>query len=161
LRPVAFPRECPAVDGTEHPEDAGQQREPAHHQLLLGEDAATRARRLRHGRLRGPIAGAEVLRQRQREERRHVAMVAGRLRRQLSLAGANPMPGTSTTPSGSDARGSSVWLTARADASTSPSTGSSRPAVAGLAASATLVTPRPIDTPPSDFALLIAVRLAT
>src|SRR5262249_62151083 len=58
-------------------------------------------------------------------------------------------------------RGSREGPVTRADLRTSASAGWRRASVVGLAATVTAATPRPTDTPPSDFALLMAARHAT
>src|SRR4029450_3517029 len=117
--------------------------------------------RRRHRRLGLPVAGPQVLREGERDQRGDVRVLEGRGRGQLSWAGANVMSATSTVPSASAARGSRTWLAARTDLRTSSSTGIRRAIVAAFAASVTVATGRPTETPPSDLALLIAVRVAT
>src|SRR5262249_54931205 len=160
-RPVALCGEQLARHRTESLEDTRQQRQTADHQVLLRQQPTARPRALAHRGLRGATAGAEILGQRQGDERRHVRVVERSGRGQRSSTGANVTSATSTVPSARAERGSMVCVVTRAEASTSASTGSRRARVAGFASSVTAETPRPTDTPPSDLALLMAARQAT
>src|SRR5262245_9915532 len=161
VRDLSLGGEQPAFDGTELAEDAIEQRQSAHDELLLRQHAPRGARRLGHGRFRRAIATPQVLRQREGDQCGDLRVLERLVRGQPSCAATNVMSTTSTPPSASAARGSSSWASTRAEARTSPRTGCSRSTITGFAARVTLATPLPTDTPPSDFALLIAVRQAT
>ena len=106
---------------------------PADHQLLLRQQPPRARAASGTVASRGPVAGSEVLRQRERDERRDVRMVEGRVRGQRSCDRRERRrpPPRRCRPRAS-ARGSTGGRSTRADASTSASTGARRASVAGV-----------------------------
>src|SRR5207249_3819488 len=135
--------------------------QPAHDERLLRAHPTPCPGPRRDQRLGGPVAPADVLRERQVEQRRDPRIIPRLAHSQASGAGANSIPVTSNAPSVSCSRSFTAKASTRAAPMTSSATCASFRAVAGAAASESPVTPRPTETPASDFLLLIAARQAT